>query len=190
MLPIERRKQILTWLEKEEFLRVSTISRRLDVSEMTVYRDLKPLIEAEEVKKAANGITLAAGESSSSNGCPYCLKETTSRLACQIIKRNQQIETTCCVHCALLRYEDLQEEVVQVIARDFLLDTTISAKTATFLLHSDAGIHCCHPQPIIFASRHQAEKFRKGFGGELHTFDSAKTTIIKEMNGDCCSDRK
>jgi DeoR/GlpR family transcriptional regulator of sugar metabolism len=39
-------------------LRVSEISKRLDVSEMTVYRDIKPLIEQQKVLKTVNGITL------------------------------------------------------------------------------------------------------------------------------------
>ncbi len=45
MLPIERQQQIVTWLEQEGTLRVLDISQRLKVSDMTVYRDIKPLIE-------------------------------------------------------------------------------------------------------------------------------------------------
>jgi DeoR/GlpR family transcriptional regulator of sugar metabolism len=36
MLPTKRQEQILTWLEHEETLRVSDISKRIKVSEMTV----------------------------------------------------------------------------------------------------------------------------------------------------------
>ena len=45
MLPIERQKQILDWLSKEGNLTITEISKRLNVSEMTIYRDIKPLVE-------------------------------------------------------------------------------------------------------------------------------------------------
>ncbi|MBJ3909353.1 DeoR family transcriptional regulator, partial [Salmonella enterica subsp. enterica serovar Agona] len=35
MLPIKRREQILAWIKEEESLRISEISKRLNVSEMT-----------------------------------------------------------------------------------------------------------------------------------------------------------
>lgn len=41
MLSIERQQQILIWLEQEETLRVLDISKRLEVSEMTVYPRFK-----------------------------------------------------------------------------------------------------------------------------------------------------
>jgi DeoR/GlpR family transcriptional regulator of sugar metabolism len=157
MIPIERQQQILTWLEKEKTLRVSEISKRLGVSEMTVYRDLKPLIDQQKVVKTSKGISLAPQTSVSSNTCSYCFKNSTTKLSVQIIKSNLQVEHTCCAHCGLLRYKDIEKEVSQIICRDFLKDTTISAKMATFLINPDLDLNCCHPQVIAFESFKQAK---------------------------------
>ena len=42
MLPIERQKLILEWLGEEGTLSIVEISKRLYVSEMTIYRNIKP----------------------------------------------------------------------------------------------------------------------------------------------------
>ncbi|UOQ92054.1 DeoR family transcriptional regulator [Halobacillus shinanisalinarum] len=189
MLPIERQQQILTWLELEETLRVTELSKRLGVSEMTVYRDLRPLIEQQQVVKTSNGITLIPQTFGTSNLCSYCHKDSNSRLSVQLIKLNQQVENTCCAHCGLLRYKDIEAEVSQIISRDFLKDTTISAKAATFLLNTDIQLNCCQPQVIVFDSMKQAKQFQTGFGGNIYNFAEAIKAIKEEMDGkiDCHS---
>jgi DeoR family transcriptional regulator, copper-sensing transcriptional repressor len=67
MLPVERQQQILTWIEEEGTLRVSEISSRLGVSEMTVNRDLKPLLENNKITKTSNGISAATREDTTWN---------------------------------------------------------------------------------------------------------------------------
>ncbi|MFC3882403.1 DeoR family transcriptional regulator [Bacillus songklensis] len=187
MLPVERQQQILTWLEQEGTLRVSDISKRLKVSEMTVYRDLKPLIEEQKVFKTSNGITLTAQNYISSNRCSYCYKDSNTRLSVQLIKKNQQVEHACCSHCGLLRFQSIEDTVSQIICRDFLRDTTISAKTATFLLYADIDLNCCQPQVIAFESLKQAKQFQLGFGGKIHSFKEAIQAIkIEMLNSECC----
>lgn len=191
MLPIERQQQILTWLEQEETLRVSDISKRLEVSEMTVYRDLKPLIDQQKVFKTSNGITLIAQNYISSNHCSYCYKDSNTRMSVQLIKKNQHVEQACCPHCGLLRFQDIENDVSQIICHDFLKDTTISAKTATFLLNADINLNCCQPQVIAFESIKQAKQFQMGFGGEIHNFEDAIQAITIEMHGKgCCHSKK
>lgn len=188
MLPIERQQQILAWLEQEGTLRVSVISKRLDVSEMTVYRDLQPLIEKQKVHKTSNGITLTATSYTPADTCAYCYKNANTRMAFQIIKKNQQVEQTCCAHCGLLRYRDIQTEVAQIICRDYLKDTTISAKMAIYLLKADIQLNCCEPQAIAFDNLTQAKQFQAGFGGEICNFEQAIDRITAEMNGSgCCN---
>ncbi|MGE7216735.1 DeoR family transcriptional regulator [Priestia koreensis] len=191
MLPIDRQHQILEWLHQEETLRVSDISNRLNVSEMTVYRDLKPLIDSNQVIKTSNGIALRKEEPIFANRCSYCAKEGTGRLSIQIITHQQQIEHTCCAHCGLMRYEQMKEQVAQVIGRDFLLDTTVSAKMATFLIDSELAVQCCDPQVLVFASANDAKRFQAGFGGLICSFDEAIKIIHDKMNGTgCCSSKE
>ncbi|WP_221563364.1 DeoR family transcriptional regulator [Alkalihalobacillus sp. TS-13] len=186
MLPIERQQQILTWLQQEGSLKVSEISNRLDVSEMTVYRDLKPLLERGEVEKTSKGISLGQQTTAPTiNACTYCHKTDRTRHSVQLITKHQTVENTCCPHCGLLRYEDIKEEVSQILCSDFLQDTTISAKMATFLLKPNINLNCCHPQVIAFGSLKQAQQFQKGFGGELYSFTEAIDAIENEMNHTC-----
>jgi len=190
MLPLERQEQILTWLEKEQNLRVSEISKRLGVSEMTVYRDIKSLIDQRKIIKTSKGISLPNRSPVASTTCSYCLKNTNTKLSMQIIKSSLQVEHTCCAHCGLLRYKDIEEEVSQIICRDFLKDMTISAKMATFLINPDLNLNCCQPQVIAFESFKEAKQFQLGFGGDIMNFVEAISAITKEMNRVCCSHSK
>ncbi|MGN9863706.1 DeoR family transcriptional regulator [Bacillus swezeyi] len=188
MLPIKRRQQILSWIKEEETLRISDISKRLNVSEMTVYRDIKPLTENGQVIKIAGGIALNRPKQQPGQLCFVCGKgAANSRLSVQIVRTDSRIEHFCCAHCAMLRYEKIKDDVSQIICRDFLLDTTISARMAVFLLDAELHLHCCEPQAIPFASAADAEKFKKGFGGKLLSFDDAARDIQKNMKDSCCS---
>lgn len=183
MIPIERQKQILTWLKEEGTLSIAEISQRLSVSEMTIYRDIKPLVEENKINKTSGGIALVPVTNPSPNACSYCLKEINHRHPVQIITKQQQVEQFCCPHCGLLRFKDIEDHVSQIICRDFLLNTTISARLAYFLLDADFQLHCCEPQVLTFESLNYAEKFQKGFGGTIYRFDEAVEEIHQRMNG-------
>jgi DNA-binding transcriptional ArsR family regulator len=183
MLPIERQKQILKWLSEEGNLSIIEISKRLNVSEMTIYRDIKPLLERKKIKKTSGGITLVELEDFSSNTCRYCLKELNNRHPVQIITNDLKVEQLCCPHCGLLRYKDIEKDVSQIICRDFLQNTTISAKLAYFLMDCDFNLNCCQPQVLTFESLKYAEQFQKGFGGNVYIFNEAINEIGKRMNG-------
>ncbi|OKL36332.1 DeoR family transcriptional regulator [Domibacillus mangrovi] len=187
MLRRERQQQILIWLEEEGALRVSEISKRLAVSTVTAYSDIKPLVEQQLILKSLNGIFYMPKKNhASSHVCSYCNKQSNTRLSVQLIKLNQRIEHTCCAHCGLLRYHQIEKEVSQIICYDFLKDTMISAKIATFLIHSDLQINTCQPQVIIFDSMKKAKQFQSGFGGSIHNFEEAIRVMIEDKNRDHC----
>ncbi len=186
MLPLERKQQILTWLEEEETLRISEISKRLDVSIMTVYRDLKQLIEEQKVIKTSNGVMSTTENDVTTKNCSYCNKHSNTRLSVQLVKVNHRVEHTCCAHCALLRYQDIEKKVSQIICYDFLKETTISAKIATFLFNADIQLNHCQPQVLIFESMKQAKQFQLGFGGDLYQFHEAIEIVNKVMEGESC----
>jgi DeoR/GlpR family transcriptional regulator of sugar metabolism len=182
MLPVERQQQIVKWLESEEFLSVTDISKRLNVSEMTVYRDIKSLMEQKKIMKTSKGITKWK-EKQPSTICSYCHKPCLNRHSVQIITKEQRIEQACCPHCGLLRYADIREDVSQILCKDFLNDTTISAKTAYFLMDADLDLHCCYPQVLVFQSLKQIRQFQTGFGGQIYSFDEAILNIQSKMKG-------
>jgi DeoR/GlpR family transcriptional regulator of sugar metabolism len=183
MLPSERQNYILSILKTKGTVTIAELSQHFNVSEMTVYRDLRPLLNEHKVIKTSEGISLPPAPKSSSNTCTYCLKESNHRHPVQIITHDLRVEQLCCPHCGLLRYKDIQTEVSQIICRDFLLNTTISAKLAYFLLDADFNLNCCQPQVLAFESEMHAQKFQAGFGGTLFSFDEAMGEINRRMSG-------
>ncbi|MCY8496411.1 DeoR family transcriptional regulator [Bacillus atrophaeus] len=186
MLPINRQQKLIEWLKEEGALRIADISARFGVSEMTVYRDVNQLAKTKQVIKTSGGIALAENSSlPAANLCSYCLKPVNHTYSVQLITVGQEVEQLCCAHCAFLRYEDKKEEVSHLICKDFLLQTTVSAASAVFLLHAELDLHCCQPQAIPFASLDHAERFQKGFGGTICTFDKALEIILNDRQKGC-----
>jgi DeoR family transcriptional regulator, copper-sensing transcriptional repressor len=112
------------------------------------------------------------------------LKDLNNRHPVQIITIHQQVEQLCCPHCGLLRYKDIETNVSQIICRDFLQNTTISAKMAYFLFDSDFNLNCCQPQVLTFDSLKYTEQFQRGFGGTILRFEEAVEEVSKRMIGD------
>lgn len=186
LLPVERQQQILTWLDEEGTLKVSELSRRLGVSEMTIYRDIQPLAEQGKLDRTSKGLARASRPAQYPGQCVYCGKGTNTRFAVQLIRTDNGVEHACCAHCALLRYGDIRGEVAQVICRDYLTDTTMGGRMASFLIGADVRLSCCEPQVLSFCSRSDAERFRSGFGGTVYSFEEAIPAIRIQMDGTGC----
>ncbi|NGP46110.1 DeoR/GlpR transcriptional regulator [Bacillaceae bacterium SIJ1] len=176
MLPIERRQKIMAWLEQETTLRVSDLSERLAVSEMTIYRDIRPLIDQGDVIKTPGGITLAQNhtppDADGRSLCVVCMKETNTRLAMQLMYDDLHIEQACCAHCALLRASQTHG-LTHLLGKDYLTDTTINGLQASYLIGSEARVQCCDPQVLLFDRMEEAQKFQRGFGGTLLPYSEA-----------------
>ncbi|WP_096440094.1 DeoR family transcriptional regulator [Alteribacter populi] len=191
MLPEQRKKQVLSWLETEEHIRISDLSERLEVSEMTVYRDVQALWEAGSLERTSGGVSKKLGQQVGveSNHCTYCKKRVHGRHQVQIIHHNHSVENLCCTHCGLLRYQEVDKQVSQFLCKDFLNDSTMSAQMAFFLIDADNVMNCCYPQVVPFAIKEHALKFQKGFGGELYQLSEALTIVNEQMNiTNCCKD--
>ncbi|WP_042224837.1 DeoR family transcriptional regulator [Oceanobacillus manasiensis] len=186
MLPLERKKRIKALIEKESHMKITELSKRFSVSEMTIHRDIKPLLEEGCITKTFGGVSWNHESNEPKahyQGCTLCGRGYSERLAYRLILLSQQTETACCAHCGLLRHHQIEDEVMQAICPDFLTNTTISALLAWFVLDTSVHMGCCHPQILTFESRENAEKFVKGFGGHVYSFEEAKTILLEKMNG-------
>jgi len=195
MLPAERKKQIKAWILEKKSIKISYLSEWLGVSEMTIHRDLKPLIEEGLIAKTFGGITLVDDQPNPKlpiDSCAYCSKQIRERLAYRLILANQEIKQACCAHCGLMLHEQYKEEAVQALCKDFLTETTISAGQGWYVFDTSLDIGCCEPQVLIFGQHKQAEKFVKGFGGEIYNFNEASKTVHDRMNmpSNCCKKHK
>lgn len=189
MLPVERLHRIKEIITTRKNVKISELSKELDVSEMTIHRDIKPLVDDGFVIKTFGGVSLAQTSPVEANDdCVYCSRPIHEKLAYKLILSNNRSEIACCAHCGLLRHRQLGEEVVQAITFDFLRQTTISAHLATFVLDSSIDVGCCRPQVLTFEYKDHAEKFVKGFDGTVYPLEDAMESVFEKMNGSsgCC----
>ena len=186
MLPIERQRQIKMLIQTKKTLKINELSERFNVSEMTIYRDIKPLIEEGLITKTFGGISLVEKTNQTlpdQNQCVYCHKPNNSKMTYRLILPNDKIETACCAHCGLLRHQQLGEEVLQAICHDFFMNTTISAPLTWYVMNTSLNISCCQPQVLTFANQEHAERFVKGFGGTVYRFEEVMEVVHREMQG-------
>lgn len=189
MLPHERRERIRQWIRQYGNMKIADLSKKLQVSEMTVYRDIQPLLEEGLVQKVYGGITLNQRDFSApspGHGCVLCSRPVDLRMAYRLILSDNRVETACCSHCGLLRHHQIQTQIVQAVCQDFITNTTISAQLAWFVMGSEVDMRCCHPQVLSFERRENAERFVKGFSGEVLSFKHALFRIQQEMKGTSC----
>jgi DeoR family transcriptional regulator, copper-sensing transcriptional repressor len=187
MLPNERRQQIREFIQQHGSVRISDLSEQFQVSEMTIHRDLKPLIEEGVVTKTYGGVEWRASVDAVSSGCILCGRAGEQRLAYRLVLANHRVETACCPHCGLLRHHQVQEQVAQALCQDFFTNTTISANTAWYVLDSHVSVGCCQPQVLSFQHKETAERFVKGFGGKLFPLVEAMDFLQQQMKQDACS---
>lgn len=186
MLPIERQKRIKDLIIDRNNLKISELSEILNVSEMTIHRDLKPLIDAGFIMKTFGGISLIQNDEKKDTvfeSCVFCSNNVDERQAYRIILPNNKIEVACCAHCGLLRHRQFGEDLVQAICHDLFKQTTISAPSAWYVMDTSIHIGCCQPQVLTFQWKEHADKFVKGFGGTVYSFRTAMEVVFEKMNG-------
>jgi DeoR/GlpR family transcriptional regulator of sugar metabolism len=198
VLAKERQEKIRALVEEHKHLKISQLSRMLDVSEMTIHRDIKPLVEQGIVIKTFGGVTCAQNdkqEGQDKQSCVYCHRRVNETFSYKLILSETQVEQACCCHCGLLRHDQLGDKVIQAICYDFLTRTTISVYSAWFVMDTMVDVRCCQPQVLPFERRDYAERFVQGFGGSVHTMREAVERLCGEMHGDmnhdgqgCCHD--
>ncbi|MDI6716592.1 MAG: DeoR family transcriptional regulator [Actinomycetota bacterium] len=188
MLASERREKIKKLVQSRNSVKISELSELLGVSEMTIHRDIKPLVEEGIVIKTFGGITYAKNRSESikrsSDDCVLCGRKVDRRLSYKLILPDNEVESACCAHCGLLRHRQLGDQVIQAICYDFFSSTTISALSAWFVMDTSVDVGCCQPQVLTFGRKDQAEGFVKGFGGRVLSFSEAIDKVHVKMA--CC----
>lgn len=192
MLRVERQTKIKSILNERQHVKISELSQLLNVSEMTIHRDLKPLIDNGEVVKTFGGVSQAEEKvprNAALNLCVYCHRQINDRFAYRLILENSQIETACCVHCGLLRDHQVGQENSQGLCYDFLTHVTISSKNAWYVIGAELNIGCCQPTVLPFSELVLAKRFIQGFNGKVYNFQEAMEYLLNaHPSSDCqCS---
>lgn len=190
LLACERQKQIKELIVNRKTLKISELSEMFNVSEMTIHRDIKTMIDSGFIEKVFGGIRLVNQDNhvSNENECVVCHRSINHRLSCRLLLTKDRVETTCCTHCGFIRSQMLGDEVLETLCYDFFANTTISARGAWFVMDTTVDLSCCQPQVLPFNQREHAEGFVRGFGGIVVTYAEAMETVTRqvEKNKGCC----
>ncbi|WP_029523472.1 DeoR family transcriptional regulator [Persephonella sp. KM09-Lau-8] len=188
---MNRKEKILEILREKKETSVKELSKIFGVSEMTIYRDVRELEQEGHVKRKHGAVLINDKEESESlmvDTCPICDKPITRAYPYRITIEDTKVVETCCEHCGFLLHSRYEDKKVSAITYDFITENPISALNAWYVVGSSA-VPCCSPSVIPFASKEDAEKFSKGFGGQVMSFIDAYNTIVNNMNinlKSCC----
>lgn len=188
MLATQRQNQILEILRQKSSVTTQELADALEVSAMTVHRDLSKLAEAGLLQKVHGGATCipstesisnASRNSVENNACRMCGKTISGRNTFILRKSNGEVLRACCGHCGLMMMLHTPD-VSNAMVTDFLHGHVVGAKQAAYLLHSSL-IVCCAPSVICFANQQEAINFQKGFGGSFADFETARQFLEHSM---------
>ncbi len=184
--PTTRQEQILGWLSESPSLSIDELVGRLGVSVMTIHRDLDQLARAGQVEKVHGGVIRADSRTRRTRAlqvCRLCDAPVSERT--QVIIQTAAAEPVyaCCPHCGILLAVDTVQPT-SILAKDFIYGRMVNAWTAYYLLNSSITL-CCQPSYLCFSSRDDALNFQKGFGGQIATFDEARTQLEAEHHRGC-----
>ncbi|MCX8061163.1 MAG: DeoR family transcriptional regulator [Anaerolineales bacterium] len=173
-----RQKRILEKLAQEDVLSIAALAQELSVSKMTIHRDLDALSRAGLISKQHGKITATARlRGVDPSLCQMCDRKIKERNVYILIGADGKKVHLCCPHCGLIAYSH-GEDVWQCFATDFLHGHVITASQAHYLFEPDLRI-CCSPSVLAFASVEEAQKFQKGFGGQIVDFNLAVELLTK-----------
>ena len=181
-IPNRRQAQIVAWLQENDTLTIKELAARLNVSAMTVHRDLDKLAATGLVQKVHGGVKLAARgvgmeQTAVSPSCIMCGTAVSPRTAFTITLDDGRKETACCAHCGILRLSQL-DGVGSALTPDFIYGRMVNVFQAWFLVGSDVQL-CCVPSALCFARANDAQKFQQGFHGEVMDFTAVQQYLIQ-----------
>ena len=173
----QRQKRILDCLAEKDSCSIQELAELLDVSAMTIHRDLDKLAEDGEVVKVHGGAILRASAAPAvahASTCPMCQQSVREQLAFTLQFDDESSKQACCPHCGLMMLN--MQNPTLILATDFLHGNKVNALQATYLIKPDLKT-CCSPAVLAFASPDDAKRFQQGFGGETMSFSTAKAFL-------------
>lgn len=177
----ERQQRILGLLAERGTISVDELVKQLQVSTMTVHRDLD-LLAAEKRLRKVHGGAAAYDNSLQEDQCYFChsLISSGSHTKVTLHLTDGSHRHACCAHCGLLGLSHLGKQVSTAIVTDFLYGRAINARSATYVVEPDLQI-CCAPTTLVFQNNADALRFQRGFGGQVLPLSEALTVLHDEM---------
>jgi len=176
--PAERHEKILGWLKNENLIRIDELTRRLNVSTMTVHRDLNVLAQQGLVEKVHGGAQLPELHSMTFEVCSLCHMPVQKRLQFILTTKANERLQACCAHCGLLLLTQ-RDDIDTALLREFIYGRIINALHAYFVTGSRISL-CCEPSVLAFSSEEDASDFQRGFGGRVLDFQEARQQLADD----------
>jgi Fe2+ or Zn2+ uptake regulation protein len=178
---IDRQNQIVELLAERGAVQVEDLVNLLGVSKMTVHRDLDALEAEGRLRKVHGGAALA--DAAQSNECSFChgTIPPDSRSKVTMHMADGTHHHACCPHCGLLELPSLGNTVASVLVTDFLYGRVVNARSATYVVAPALDI-CCAQTTLAFQGQADAERFQRGFGGQLLNLTQAIDVLRDEMS--------
>lgn len=170
-IPTDRQTRIVAWLQEDKSLSIKELAEGLDVSLMTVHRDLDKLTREGIVRKVHGGVVLVPPPllaPEQEQNCQLCGGRVRQRTAFTVTAKTGERLDACCPHCGLMLLQQI-EGVSSALTVDFLYGRRVNTYRATFVIDSDVRV-CCIPSVLCFAAEEDAVKFQNGFGGQVMDF--------------------
>jgi DeoR/GlpR family transcriptional regulator of sugar metabolism len=181
-LASDRQSKIIELLRVNGSVETNFLAETLNVSTMTIHRDLNKLAEAGVIHKVHGGATLfePLDVPNGPDICPMCNKVIRERTAFILHAADGTQIRACCPHCGIMLIEKMPD-VNNALVTDFLYGTIVSINQVTFLMHSSVTV-CCSPTILAFDKPDDAVRFQRGFGGTLADYQTARQFIQDSMN--------
>lgn len=177
---IDRQNRIMELLAEHGSVQVDDLVKALRVSKMTVHRDLDALEADKQLRKVHGGAALA--EATHTGECTFCHgsipPDSRSKVTLHMLDGTHQ--HACCPHCGLLSVTNLGATVASVLVTDFLYGRVVNARSATYVVGPALDI-CCSPTTLAFQDRADANRFQRGFGGQVLNLTKAMQVLGDEM---------
>ena len=111
--------------------------------------------------------------------CGMCGKEISSKanIKFSLVFPNGNEQSFSCAGCGLGAIKAGGAKSARTL--DFMRGEWVDAKEAWYVMGSDFG-SCCPPYWVSFANKDEAEKFSKGFGGDVFNYEEALNQVGKK----------
>lgn len=178
---IDRQHRIIELLSERGAVQVEDLVKVLGVSKMTVHRDLDALEADGRLRKVHGGAALT--DAAPSGECTFCHgsipPDSRSKVTLHLTDGTQH--QACCPHCGLLALPSLGNSVASVLVTDFLYGRVVNGRSAAYVVNPGLDI-CCSPTTLAFQLTADAERFQRGFGGQVLNLSQAIDVLRDEMS--------
>jgi len=193
MKAIQRRQEILNWLDSEKSLSLTDIVGRFSVSKMTAHRDMEILEQRQLLKRIHGGVVaqdrgqargaVPAPVRAKEFDCLVCRRPASQNLLYSITLITGEQRQACCPHCGIAAHLTIGDNIAMAMTADFFFGRPHPVQKSFFVLGSVVA-PCCMPSVLTFEAEDVARRFQKGFGGIVGRFNDALKYLQQELTVD------